>query len=149
VADQMSIEDVLREMDEVANANLEPTFRTASPARIARWLEVLRPALAHRGEELYERWNREERQEPDREVLPLASGLRQELLRDLHVGVQLSVDHEGGGEIQLMYQQTPPGHRLQALIQLMGAIGTRVELAIGSEAYTRMLRGIVIERTGR
>lgn len=126
-------------------ASREPYLDGWKGEVIGEWLGVLRTALG--------RWPLPGAVlvsgEGEAEQFPLSSGLRQELLRDLHVKAMLDVDHEGGGTIRFEYGHTPGQHRLQALIQLMGAIGTRVELAIGSTAYIRMLRGIVIEREGR
>src|SRR5690348_11371969 len=94
-----------------------------SGSDVARWLEVLRPALAHRGEDLYEKWNREEREaNPNVENFDLRSSLPQHQLRDLHMHVNLSVDHEGGGQVQFEYTHVPPQHRLQALLSIMGCL---------------------------
>lgn len=138
-----TVEDVLREMDEKASQRLHDA---ASSDTIEGWLEVLRPVLAHRGEDLYEQWNREERQQPDIETFPIKSGLPQRLLRDLGVTVELQADHEGTGQIRLDYSKAPPEHRLQALLSVMGAVGDRIAYAMGNEAYVNLLRGIVARR---
>jgi hypothetical protein len=133
-----TVEDVLRHMDELSR---ERSLDGYYGAMVAGWLAVLRPALSV--QTLFEP---PAPSRPDFENLSLRSNLPQDALRDLHMTATLSVDHEGGGYIQLEYSQVPPEHRLQALLSIMGALGDRIALAMGEEAYRDLLRGVLARR---
>jgi hypothetical protein len=131
-----TVEDVLREMDEFATV----ASRVDSGQMVSRWLDVLRPALSV----AFSFGQRPPAY--DSETFSLRSGLPQSELRDLNVMVTLSVDHEGGGRIEIGYPLAPPENRLQALLSIMGALGDRIALAMGEEAYRDLLRGVLARR---
>jgi hypothetical protein len=121
-------------MDAIANSSAGPDL-VMQRATIGRWLKALRPALSAN-------WGATSpAPQSDIEKIPLKSHMEQRLLRDLHMSVYLRVDHEGGGEVQFEYTQVPPGHRLQALVSMMAAIGHRVQWDLGLQAYVDLLHG--------
>lgn len=142
------VADVLREMDEVVNLGRWPGDDGAA-AHVRRWLAVLRPTLQHQDPRNLGLVPDQPPPNPNVESFPLKSDLPASQLRDLHMHVHLNVDHEGGGAVQFEYSQVPHQHRLQALLSVMGAIGNRIELAIGAEAYIDLLRGVAARRESR
>lgn len=141
-----TVEDVLREMDGIASSpnSLDTAMSCLVRATIARWLEVLRPALS-----VQAAFGPQPAPRPaafPSETFPLRSSLPQSELRDLSVTAYLTVDHERSGKIEITYSSVQDEHNLQALISLMGALGERISLAIGEAGYLDLLRGVVARR---
>jgi len=150
VAEDMSIEDVLAEMDA---ASREPYLDGWRGEVIGEWLVNLRRELAlHPGPKSaptpwQDAWGPSPaRPEPAVERFPLKSGLPQRLLRDLETVVTFRADHEGTGEVEFDYSKVPMEHRLQALLSIMGCLSDRIELALGTDAYVNLLRGVIARR---
>jgi hypothetical protein len=146
----MDVEGVLRDMDRCSNNATSEPFDRVTPAMVSRWLAVLRE---HHSRCMLDtpgagNWMNPASRPPDPNVerFPLKSGLPQRLLRDLELVTTFRADHEGTGEVEFNYARVPQEHRLQALLSVMGCLSDRIELAMGTEAYVNLLRGVIARR---